>query len=252
VLAGCVSACSLQDFDALSSGESGLGASGSGTGGSAGRGGTSGASAGGNPAGGDGGTAPGAGSGGSGSGGDGNGGAPNGGSGGGNAGGTAGTQTLPDGGARLNVLSDPGFEGGHVGWIRFGNADILDVDGEGRDGSRCIHVVNRTVSFEGPASPPLESLLEAGLRYRAEAWVRIEAGSDTVGISLKSVCTETGEDYLQLTTSPVDDTDWSFLAGEFTVPAAAECTLTELRFYIEGPDAGISFYVDDVGLYLVE
>jgi hypothetical protein len=255
VIAGCLFGCSLQDFDALSSESATAGGSGAGTG-------TAGSS---NPAGGAGGTSSGAGSGGSvsaplaGSGGeagtDGSNGGGSNNNNGGSGGGTGGSDVTPvDGGVvAVNLLSDPGFEGGHQGWIPFGNSTILDVEGEGRDGSRCIHVTDRPSTFSGPGSPPLETLLEPDRRYRAEAWVRMQTAADTIGITLKSTCTEnTAATYTQLTSAAAITADWTFLLGEFNVPSAATCTLTELLFYIEGPEPINAFYVDDVGLYLVE
>jgi hypothetical protein len=249
--ASCLFGCSLQDFDTLSSESAGIG-------GSSATGGTAGSS---NPGGGAGGTSSSGGTGGSvsvpvaGNGGQAGRGGSSGATGGPSGGGTGGSDLTPgDGGVVLvNLLSDPGFEGGHEGWSPFGDSTILDVNGEGRDGSRCIHVTDRPSTFSGPGSPLLETLLEPDRRYRAEAWVRMESTADTVGITLKSTCTEnTLPTYTQLTSAAAVVADWTFLSGEFNVPSAATCTLTELLFYIEGPDPLYSFYVDDAGLYLVQ
>jgi hypothetical protein len=248
---GCASSCSLQNFDALSSENAGAGGGNAGTG-TAGRA---------NPGGGAGGTSSYAGAGGSVSvpaagngGGPGEGGSNSGGSNNGGRSGAGGSDVSPgDGGVELvNLLSDPGFEGGHQGWLPFGDSTILDVDGEGRDGTRCIHITERPSTFSGPGSPLLQTLVDPEQRYRAEAWVRMESDGDTVGISLKSFCAEdTAATYTQLTSAAADAADWTFLSGEFSVPSAATCTLTELIFYIEGPEPINSFYVDDVGLYRV-
>jgi hypothetical protein len=253
VIASCLSGCSLQDFDALGSEAAGAGSARAGSAGSTNAvGGSGGASN-------DGGTGgsvpvPVAGNGGGGGEAGYNGGGGNNAGGSGNRGGTGGSDLTPgDGGVLLNLLSDPGFEGGHEGWLPFGDSTILDVDGEGRDGSRCIHVTERPSTFSGPGSPALEALVEPERRYRAEAWVRMETDADTVGISLKSFCTQdTAPTYTQLTSAAASAADWTFLSGEFSVAAAATCTLTELLFYIEGPDPINAFYVDDVGLYLIQ
>jgi hypothetical protein len=255
VMAGCLSGCSLQDFDAL--GSEAVGTSGRAGAGTAGNDNTGGGSGGTSNEGGSGGSlsVPGAGNGGGGGvAGNNNGGSGNAG-GSGDRGGTGGSDVTPgDAGVLVNLLSDPGFEGGHEGWVPFGdNPDILDVEGQGRDGSRCIFVTNRTATYSGAGSPVLQSLLEPGRRYRAEAWVRMEDDADTVGITLKAVCTEeAAPTYTQLTTAAATSTDWTFLSGQFTVASAATCTLTELLFYIEGPDPINAFYVDDVGLYFVQ
>jgi len=259
-LGACLVGCSLQDFDALSSQSDGLGRAGTGgaLGGASGSAGSAGAGGSPNDGGSGGsGAAPVAGNGGgpAGAGGSndpgGSGGAA--GTGGGSAGVGGSSVTLPDGGVvEQNLLSDPGFEGGHVDWIGFGEVEILDVEGEGRDGSRCIYLAERVATFSGPASPELRNLLVPERRYRAEAWVRMETDADTTRISLKASCTGLADAYTQLTSAGAIPDDWTFLTGEFDVPAVADCTLTELRFYIEGPDPINSFYVDDVGLYFVE
>jgi hypothetical protein len=250
----CAFGCSLQDFDALQSEDTAAGGS-SAAAGAAGSGSPSGGAGGTSNAGGTGGSvsSPGAGNGGGGTGG---GSAGGGGAGGGNTGGggTGGSDVTPgDGGVVLvNLLSDPGFEGGHVGWLPFGDSTILDAVGEGRDGTRCIHITERPSTFSGPGSPALQTLVDPDRRYRAEAWVRMESDADTVGISLKSTCSQdAAPTYTQLTSAAADAADWTFLSGEFSVPTAATCTLTELLFYIEGPEPINAFYVDDVGLYLV-
>jgi hypothetical protein len=246
------SSCSLQSFDDLSSQNAGAGGGSAGTG-TAGRANPGAGAAGTSSNGGAGGSVsvPAAGNGG----GPGEAGSGSGGSGrGGNGGGTGGRDVSPgDGGVELvNLLSDPGFEGGHQGWLPFGDSTILDVDGEGREGTRCIHITERPSTFSGPGSPLLQTLVDPDRRYRADAWVRMESDADTVGISLKSFCAEdTAATYTQLTSAAANAADWTFLSGEFSVPSAATCTLNELIFYIEGPDPINAFYVDDVGLYLV-
>jgi hypothetical protein len=227
--------CSLQNFESLSRDADELGA----PGGAAGDGSLAGAG------GGAGGGAPDGGAGGSreGSGGAGAaGGADVGGSGMGVGGVGSG-----DAGVAPNLLSDPGFEVGHAGWVAFGDSAILDVDAEGRDGSRCISSVNRTATFEGPAVR-IETLVAAGATYSVEAWVRMSSGNQPVSISLKTVCDGAAESYSPIVSSTSNAASWTRLAGDFTAPT---CVLAELTIYIEGPPSGVSFYVDDVAMQLV-
>jgi hypothetical protein len=216
-----VSACSLQNFDELSEDNGSLGASGGAAGASSG--GAAGAS----------------------SGAGGNAGGPSGASGSMNAGGDAGAEGAIDAGGRLNLLDDPGFEGGHLGWIAFGGSAIVDVAAEGRGGSRCISSINRTQTFEGP-SRNIQPLVEAGGIYWLEAWVRVGTGEQPVSLSLKTVCEGLAESYAPIVSVFAGADDWTQLAGRFTTPT---CPLVEFTFYVEGPASGISFYVDDVGLY---
>lgn len=151
-----------------------------------------------------------------------------------------------DAGTTLNLLSNPGFEFGHAGWIAFGGSAIVDVEGAGRDGSRCISSVNRRQSFEGPARD-IASLVVGGSNYFVEAGVRMSTGQQPISISVKTACQGQSESYSPVVSGIANAEEWTRLAGEFTAPT---CALTELRFYLEGPAAGASFYVDDAGLFL--
>jgi hypothetical protein len=228
--------CSLQNFESLSRNADELGA----TGGAAGNGSLAGAGGGGA-----GGSAPGAGgTGGSRGGSGGAGGADVGGS--GTGAGTGGVGS-GDAGANPNLLNDPGFEVGHAGWVAFGGSAIIDVDAEGRDGSRCISSSNRTATFEGP-SVRIDTLVSAAATYSVVAWVRASSGNQPVSISLKTVCDGTPASYLPIVSDTANATSWTQLVGHFTAPS---CVLSEFSIYIEGPPSGISFYVDDVAMYLV-
>ena len=247
-----IAACSLQNFDALSS-ASGAGNGGSGgvpsVDGSSGEGGDGGA-----PTAGRGGRGPGGVAGAGGRGGASN--VPPGGAAGarpdgsdGGRGGDPGNSPSGDGGTALNLLPDPSFTFGHEGWSQFGATELADAPGEGRDGSQCLVATGRTLTYEGP-SINLLTLLVGGDVYTAEAWVRTSATTtQTVSISIKSTCTGAADAYTQVVTELVASGQWLLLRGEFT---AQTCDLDEYRLYIEGPESGVDLYVDDVGLYRVQ
>ena len=244
-------ACSLQNFDALSSNET------AGNGGSAGRApseGGNGADGGRAPIGGRGGTGgtPAAGSGGQGSprgGAAGVGGSGTSGRGGASNGGFGSSPSFGDGGVALNLLPDPGFAVGHAGWSQFGTAVLADAPGEGKDGSQCLLVSGRTQTFAGPAID-LQTLVVGGQVYGAEAWVRTSsATTQSVSISIKTTCTGAGDVYTQLVSELVAAGEWLLLRGEFT---AETCALDEYVLYIEGPEIDTDIYVDDVGLYRLQ
>jgi len=254
-----IAACSLQNFDGLSGGDSA--GSGGGSAGLPSLGGNGGD--GGGAPGGRGGTGPGpvAGAGGQ----DGTGGSqtgggaagvgnPGGSGGSGDAGsggssGSGGGSLSGDGGTALNLLPDPSFTLGHTGWVQFGVAALADAPAEGRDGSQCLVVSDRTQTFAGP-SIDLQTLVVGGEDYTAEAWVRTSATTtQSVSISIKTTCTGAADVYTQLVTELVASGEWLFLNGGFT---AETCELTEYVLYIEGPEIGVDLYVDDVGLYRVQ
>jgi hypothetical protein len=229
-----VPACTLQDFDVLSSEWVGLGV---GQGGA--QGGSGGVAGGGQ----------------SGSG-------PSGDSGGGGSAGNAGAGGVDP----QNLIVNASFEAGHANWIGFGNSTILDVLGKAHSGDLCIASTNRTQSWEGPSYDAL-SIVTAGQAYQMGAWVRLDAGSDgasadagagdagtpeellqTVALSFKSLCEGAPETYTPIRSMAVGTT-WRFLQGRLTVPS---CTLNELRIYFEGPAPGIVFHVDDVSLVVAQ
>lgn len=247
-----LAACSFQNFDSLSNGGTGslgtagsAGAATSGTGGDAGSSGAGGAGgSGGNGGtrpdtggtGGSAGTAGRSGAGGAGPGGPGN--------------GPGGNGSVPtDAGATGNLFADPGFELGHLAWKQFGTTRLTDVPGEGRNGTKALRSDNRADDYAGPSTTIAPPLTEAGAVYRVEGWVRMLEGSASVRMTVKTVCGSDEPAYVTLDTQVVNATDYTLLSANVTV---ATCTLTEYLVYFEGPDPGVSFYLDDVGLYPVQ
>jgi hypothetical protein len=70
----------------------------------------------------------------------------------------------------------------------------------------------------------------------------------SVRMTVKTVCGSDEAAYVTLDTQAANETDYTLLSANVTVPT---CTLTEYVVYFEGPDPGVSFYLDDVGLYAV-
>jgi endo-1,4-beta-xylanase len=222
--------CSLQDFDALGSGNNSLV-----SGGSGGASGGNGASAAGSAAQSGSGGASGTNAGGSA------------GSGSAVAGGGASAGTRADAGAAPNLIANSSFEAGHSGWVGFGSSAILDVQEQPHSGSYCISSTHRSASWEGPARR-IELDVTGGGRYAVEGWTRASKGSHVIGLSLKTVCEGAMETYSPIAATAVGTT-WTVLGGEFTAPT---CVLSELRVYFEGPPAAVDFFVDDVSMYAVD
>ncbi len=234
--------CSLQEFDALSSGlgaqggsagQSGAGGARAGAGGMAGSGGLAGAGAiGGSTSGGAGGSAGETAS-------------------GGQAGSAGGTGGSPDAGpiGPVNLIADPSFEVSHLPWLGFAGAILDDVTTQPHSGSKCVAVTNRTFTYSS-AAYPAESVVTAGETYEVGMWVRAESGQHNANITLKTLCDGGTDTYTPISSgTDVVGTDWYYLEAEFTVPP---CPLIELRLYLEGPAIDVVIYIDDVSLYLVE
>jgi hypothetical protein len=169
---------------------------------------------------------------------------------GGSGSGNAGNGSVPnDAGVTGNLFPDPGFELGHVGWGPFGTTTIVDVAGEGRNGTKCVEATDRVQAYAGPSRSIKPPFTEPGQTYRVEGWVRAGVGTPTISMTVKTLCDGETEIYTVVNNVAASATEYKELSGNFSVPT---CTLTEYVVYFEGPVAGESFYVDDVGLYLVQ
>lgn len=241
-MALCAGGCSLGNFESLSadltSGGSG-GTGGTGGGGSGGDGGSSG----------DGGSQwePDAGSDAStplgGSGGDAGAGGSGGDAGSGGDGGSGGSPVIE------NLLSHPGFEEGSA-WSTVGNPFLTRVTTQPRTGNYCLSVTNRLANtWEGPGYR-LIGLIEPSQSYDVSVWIRMESGPSFAGITFKYRCIEdVNPDGVYVNVLPADavSDEWSELAGTFTAPP---CDLAEAILYVEGPEVGLNFFIDDTSVML--
>jgi hypothetical protein len=143
------------------------------------------------------------------------------------------------------LIPDPSFEGGHAGWMGFGDSHIIDV-ADAHSGGRSIMATNRQWTWEGPGYD-IRSLVIAGEPYAVSAWVRNEFDSDSIILTLKTQCS--GEEtYTRLATRAVG-ADWMSIDASFFAPACAELeVLEELVIYVEGPAAQKNLLLDDVSL----
>jgi hypothetical protein len=152
-----------------------------------------------------------------------------------------------DAGAQpINLIPDPSFEAGHLGWNGFSGYDIVDVI-DPDTGYKCIRTENRSASWHGPKRR-VDSLVSAGARYQVGAWTRVAVGLEPTTLMLITKCQGASTLYTVLQGGSAGDA-WSQRLGEFTAPT---CTLESLEIFIEGPAGGIDFYVDDVSLIALE
>ena len=237
-LAACLSRCSLSDFDSLSSGlnlngnlpDGGAGASfepdastDTNTGGTGGEGGSAGQ---------------------------------------GNAGssGSSGSGNLPDGGpgedpdagptGPQNLILDPGFEQGSMRWTSVGNVVLSLSTDDPHAGDSCLLVTGRDdFVYEGPGYDLLGTV-ELDASYTATVWVRLKSPSQVASLTFKGRCVgETDETALYSNITSVRSTaalGWQQLSGSFTTRA---CELTGATLFIQSPDIGEEFYIDDASLY---
>ncbi len=143
-----------------------------------------------------------------------------------------------------NLLSNGDFELGFDDWLPYaaGSAELESEDvyagvGAGR-------AFDRTNGFDG-ISTELLGLVEPGKEYEFSSFVKLEnAASDRVTGTLFAECSD-GPQYLFITTGQASNDRWSYLAGTLTIP---DCGATSLAFYLEGPQPGTNFFVDNASV----
>ncbi|RXE57948.1 endo-1,4-beta-xylanase [Acetivibrio mesophilus] len=148
--------------------------------------------------------------------------------------------------AEDNLLFNPGFElGSTEGWYPYGDCSIDVVDTDAHSGSYCVVVDDRTQEWNGVAQDMLDKLT-VGMTYQISAWVKIVGtGSHQVKISMKKVDDGKEPVYDSITLSTVDGSKWYRLSGPYNYTGT---DVTNLELYIEGPTAGVSYYVDDIAV----
>ncbi|MFA5293607.1 MAG: endo-1,4-beta-xylanase [Phycisphaerae bacterium] len=147
-----------------------------------------------------------------------------------------------------NVLVNPGLETGTTtGWTQLGcNISTVTVPHSGSYGAL---VSNRTATWQG-ISQSLLGKLTNGQTYSISGWVKlVNASSNSMGLTVKQV-DDSGTKYIPIMWSTGYDNTWTYLSNYFTLNVSG--TLTGLNLYFEGPASGVSFYVDDVSVELID
>ena len=141
-----------------------------------------------------------------------------------------------------NVLKNPGFEDGNNGWAAR-SCKIEVVKSPVHGGTGAAKAFGRAETWQGIKQSLLGKVTN-GTTYKISAWVRLEnADTDTVTISIEQT-DDSGTNYKNVATGTANKTEWVQLSGEFKLEANG--ALKTLDVYLEGPAAGIEFYVDDV------
>lgn len=141
-----------------------------------------------------------------------------------------------------NVLTNPGFESGTVGWSGFGPVSFTAPTTLPQSGFRSALIQNRTAAWNGVAQS-VRQVMQPGVTYTISAWVRLASGgSQPVQITLKKSDGD-GTSYASAATGTATSTAWTQLNGSHTLSVAG--TLSDLTLYLEGPAAGVDFYADE-------
>lgn len=145
-----------------------------------------------------------------------------------------------------NLLQNPGFELGTTGWSGFGAVSLTTTNNPVHSGSSAIYVQNRTDTWNGVAKSVL-GVLQPGYSYNVSAWVQLEnSNSQTVKLTVQKI-DGSGTSYQNVATATASSNGWTLLSGSYTLTVSG--SLTTLRLYMEGPDAGVNFYADDFAVY---
>ena len=138
-----------------------------------------------------------------------------------------------------NLLQNPGFELGTVGWYSLGG-QLYPVSDPVKQGGLAAKCSLRTQTWMGPAQDILP-LVQVDRDYLLSAWVRVSgANSARVNLTLKKV--EGSTTWTHLASADVGNLGWTKLLGGFKL--AAGSNPSELTIYLEGPPSGVDLLVD--------
>jgi endo-1,4-beta-xylanase len=151
-----------------------------------------------------------------------------------------------------NLLVNPGFESGDLtGWTWWdGKLAIVPGSpqaGSVHGGSFCALAFDRTQAWQGPVQSLL-GILKNGKAYRFSAWVKLQGtGSDRVSLTVAQTdASAVATQYHGVVDATIQGDQWTPLSGVLTV--ALKTPVTAVNFYIEGPQPGTNFYIDDVNV----
>jgi glucuronoarabinoxylan endo-1,4-beta-xylanase len=146
-----------------------------------------------------------------------------------------------------NLATNPGFETGNTtGWFAFGPPTISAQTGMVRSGNYAALVQNRSSTWNGIAQSLL-GVLTPGQTCDVSVWVRlVSGGPQTMQLTVQQV-DGAGTTYTPLASASVTATNWTPLAGQFTLTVSG--SLTTLVLYAEMPSSSTaSFYLDDLSV----
>lgn len=141
------------------------------------------------------------------------------------------------------IIDNGDFSNSTTGWSAFGPGTFTVQSDVARSGSAAM-VAGRTATWNGLAQT-ITGELVAGQILEVTAWVRIAgASSATVKATIKTTFSDgEGADYKSAVVT-ANDTGWTRLTGNLSIGKTNP--VSSVDFYFEGPDAGVTIYVDDV------
>lgn len=135
------------------------------------------------------------------------------------------------------------FEGELSGWVAWGDATISLSNADSNSGSQSALVSGRTASWQGPVFDLLPLVQPAQALSISVHGKIAGASSDNLQVTFKTVCTGETEAYNSVGTTAVNDSEWTEVNANFSVP---DCNLSEVFMYFDGAAAGVDILIDDV------
>lgn len=147
------------------------------------------------------------------------------------------------------ILANPDFESGISNWFSHGSTSVTLETVEVHSGNNSAKAADRTDGWNGIAHG-VDGLLTAGETYTVSAWVKLaNVSSDTVGLTVK-LTDDDGEHYVGVNTITATDGEWMQLTGTYTHTVVGN--EVSAYVYVEGPAAGVEYYIDDISVMLAE
>ncbi|HTU60394.1 MAG TPA: endo-1,4-beta-xylanase [Polyangiales bacterium] len=149
---------------------------------------------------------------------------------------------LPTAGPTLITNGD--LDDGTSGWIAFGGGTLSTQTAIARSGS-AASVTDRAQTYAGPGHP-----LPAGLRSQdalcLTAYVRVDSTSARIKATIAATV-DGVVGYSGIGTTVASNTSWAEISG--CRPIYFDGSVSEATLYFEGPEPGVSIYIDDVTLW---
>ena len=142
-----------------------------------------------------------------------------------------------------NLLQNPGFENGSMQWVAWAGAQLAATDSEVYSGSFAAAVTNRTEVWQGPVQSITGAMVDGGT-YRISAWVRVSGTQEQPAGMTIAREDDAGLQFRSLIQSIAFPDRWVQLSEIYQ--HKIEGTQTRLDFYVQGPEPGITLFVDDV------
>jgi endo-1,4-beta-xylanase len=142
-----------------------------------------------------------------------------------------------------NLLANADLEGGSTPWRVHGPGTVtVSASSAAHTGGGALLAGNRTATWHG-AEQSLMGKMEEGRHYYAAGWITTDsATAATVRLTME-VVDSGGSRFFPIAVGTASSATWTWLTGFFEMPASTG--LTDVRFFIEGPPAGVSMRGDD-------